>query len=94
MGAGVPRRSCGDGQRQRRVPGSEHFTPRRLPGALVDGAVEGYDEPIFYHGEPTGHVIRRYSDGPLALLLKGLKPERYGDNVRLSVNVSGVGGRA
>ncbi len=50
-------------------------------------AVEGYDEPVFYHGEPTGHVIRRYSDGLLALLLKGLKPERYGDSLRLEESV-------
>jgi hypothetical protein len=49
--------------------------------ALADEAVrrakDGYDEPIFYQGQPTGYTIRRYSEGLLMMLLKGWRPERY-----------------
>jgi len=51
--------------------------------ALEDEAVrrakEGYDEPVFYQGQPTGYTIRRYSEGLLMMLLKGWRPERYRD---------------
>jgi hypothetical protein len=51
--------------------------------ALEDEAVrrakEGYDEPLFYQGQPTGYTIRRYSEGLLMMVLKGWRPERYRD---------------
>lgn len=45
-------------------------------------AVEGVDEPAgWYKGEPGGYV-RRYSDTLLIFLLKGRKPEVFGDKIR------------
>ena len=41
--------------------------------------MEGYLEPLTFQGTPTGHYIRRYSDGLLMMLLKGRMPHRYRD---------------
>jgi hypothetical protein len=38
--------------------------------------VEGWDEPVFYKGEPVG-AIRRYSDRLLIQLLQAHKPELF-----------------
>lgn len=50
-------------------------------------AVEGWEEPVYgmVHGE-TKRVgtIRRYSDGLLTLLLKGLAPETYRENLKVT----------
>jgi hypothetical protein len=43
-------------------------------------AMDGWDEPVFQGGEHVG-VIRRYSDRLLERLLKGRKPELYGEQV-------------
>ena len=53
-------------------------------------AVDGYDQPQFYPGEPCGQV-RKYSDTLLALLLKGAKPRVYRENV--SAEISGPEGK-
>lgn len=37
---------------------------------------DGYDDPVFYHGEQRG-VRRRYSDALLLARLKALKPDDY-----------------
>ena len=54
-------------------------------------AVDGYDEPVIYQGQPTqivnpetGEVrmltIRKYSDQLMALMLKGADPAKYREN--------------
>lgn len=54
-------------------------------------AVDGYDEPVIYQGQPTrvtdGETgeerfltIRKYSDSLMALLLKGADPAKYREN--------------
>jgi|SRR5215472_5387798 len=40
-------------------------------------AVDGWTEDVHYQGQKCGEV-RRYSDGLMMLLLKGLKPDVYG----------------
>lgn len=54
-------------------------------GALEDEAmrrgVKGVDEPVYYKGQPVGH-IKRYSDTLLIFLMKGRMPEKYGDKFR------------
>lgn len=44
-------------------------------------AHDGWDEPVFYKGEPTG-TIRKYDSTLLIFLLKARRPEKYRDNVR------------
>ncbi len=43
-------------------------------------AVDGWDEPVFQGGDQVG-VVHRYSDRLLERLLKGRKPELYGEQV-------------
>jgi hypothetical protein len=45
-------------------------------------AIEGVEEPVFYHGEVCG-TIRRYSDTLLIFLLKGARPEKFRDNATI-----------
>ncbi len=45
-------------------------------------AVEGVDEPVFYHGEVCG-TIRKYSDTLLIFLLKGARPDKFRDNATI-----------
>jgi hypothetical protein len=46
-------------------------------------AVEGVEKPVgWYKGKPGGYV-REYSDTLLIFLLKGLRPEKYGDRVEV-----------
>lgn len=44
-------------------------------------ATEGVDEPVFYKGEECG-AVRKYSDTLLIFLLKGIRPEKYRENIR------------
>jgi hypothetical protein len=44
---------------------------------IVRRAVDGYDEDVFYQGQKCG-TIKRYSDGLMILLAKGMMPEMYG----------------
>ena len=39
-------------------------------------AVEGWDKPVYYRGQPVG-TVRHYSDKLLELLLKAHRPEVY-----------------
>ena len=54
-------------------------------------AVDGYDEPVIYQGQPTQIVdaesgetrmltVRKYSDQLMALMLKGADPAKYREN--------------
>ena len=47
-------------------------------------AFRGVDEPVFYKGEECG-LIRKYSDTLLIFLLKGNKPEKYRENINISI---------
>lgn len=49
-------------------------------------AFDGVDEPVYYKGAVVGHV-RKYSDNLLMFTLKGLKPEKYRDNVKADLNM-------
>ncbi len=51
-------------------------------------AVDGVEEPVFHKGEQVG-VKQRYSDGLLTTLLKANNPDKYRDNTKVDVNVSG-----
>ncbi len=52
-------------------------------------AVEGWDEPVFYQGEPVG-AVRKYDSTLLIFLLKGIRPEKYRE--RAAVEHTGKGG--
>jgi hypothetical protein len=52
-------------------------------------AVEGTLRPVFYEGEECGH-IREFSDVLLIFRLKSLAPEKYRENRKIDVNVSGA----
>src|SRR5262249_13418277 len=51
-------------------------------------AVEGTLRPVFHQGEECGQ-IREFSDTLLIFRLKGLAPERYRENQKIDVNVTG-----
>jgi hypothetical protein len=44
--------------------------------------VAGVEEPIFYRGKKCG-AIQRYSDTLLIFLLKGEKPDKYRENMKI-----------
>jgi hypothetical protein len=52
-------------------------------------AVDGWDEPVYQHGELAG-TVRKYSDQLLTFLLKGRRPEKYreGATVELKQTVN------
>lgn len=52
-------------------------------------AFEGVDEPLMFQGMKVG-TVRKYSDTLAIFLLKGRRPEVYGD--RLKQELSGPGG--
>lgn len=54
-------------------------------------AVDGWEEPVFYQGEPTG-LVRKFSDTLLIFLLKGARPEKFRD--RSQTELTGPGGSA
>ena len=58
-------------ERQRRVVAD------KLEAEAVRRAYAGYDEPVYHQGELCGH-IKRYSDGLMQFLLRGMMPEKYG----------------
>jgi len=47
-------------------------------------AFAGVDEPVFYKGDECGYV-RKYSDTLLIFLLKARKPDKYRENVKITV---------
>jgi len=48
----------------------------RLEAEARRRAVEGVEQPVWYHGMQVGSA-RRYSDRLLMFLLRGVRPERY-----------------
>lgn len=54
-----------------------------LESVAVERATTGWSEGIYYQGSRCGSV-RRYSDGLLMLLLRGAKPELYGNKTEIS----------
>lgn len=60
-----------------------------LEGEAIRRANEGTLEPVFYQGAACG-AIRVYSDGLMQFLLKGAKPEKYGN--KAAIEVSGPNG--
>lgn len=48
-----------------------------LESIAVERAAEGYLEPVLYQGQVAAHV-RRFSDGLMMFLLRGMMPEKYG----------------
>lgn len=50
-----------------------------LESVAVERASRGWLEPVLYQGEIATHV-RRYSDGLMMFLLRGMLPEKYGVN--------------
>jgi hypothetical protein len=54
-----------------------------LEGEAVVRASEGWLEPVYYQGAKCGSV-RRYSDGLMMLLLRGMLPEKYGNKTEIT----------
>jgi hypothetical protein len=50
-----------------------------LESEAVRRASKGTLEPVYYQGKVCGHV-KRYSDGLMMFLLRGMMPEKYGVN--------------
>lgn len=48
----------------------------RLEDEAMRRAKDGWDEPVYYKGEPVGEV-RKYSDRMLAFLLRARRPEKF-----------------
>jgi hypothetical protein len=46
-----------------------------IRGEAKRRAIDGWEEPLFWKGQPTGHTIRKKSDRMLELLLKAHCPE-------------------
>lgn len=61
----------------------------RLETAMVQRAVQGWEEPVFQGGALVGHV-RKFSDRMLELALKSRRPDRFRE--RISTEHSGPGG--
>lgn len=52
----------------------------RIEAEAIRRAVDGYDAPVWYQGELVG-TNREYSDSLMQLVLKGNKPDKYGDKL-------------
>lgn len=50
-----------------------------LEAEAVRRAHDGVEEPVGWYRGQAGGTVRRYSDTLLIFLLKGAKPEKYGD---------------
>lgn len=59
-----------------------------LEDAAHERAVDGVREPIFHKGVIVGYK-QKYSDGLLTTLLKANNPDKYRENTKVDVNVSG-----
>lgn len=51
-------------------------------------AVHGTDKPVFYKGEEVG-AIREYSDTLALALAKGVRPEKFRENVKVEGSITG-----
>jgi hypothetical protein len=58
---------------------------------LYRRAVKGWEEPVFYKGEETGHV-QKFSDTCLIFFLKANNPEKYNPINKVSMDVSSADG--
>jgi hypothetical protein len=56
-------------------------------------AVNGVQEPVFHKGDVVGYKTR-YSDQLMMFLLKGGKPDKYGNNVKVDGEIRGKFGIA
>lgn len=62
-----------------------------LEAEAIRRAREGALEPVFYQGEKVG-AVRRFSDGLAMFLLRGFRPERYGNKTEIKTEITGAGG--
>ena len=53
-----------------------------LEAEAIRRAVHGVEEPVGWHRGVAGGTVTRYSDTLLIFLLKGLRPEKYRENVK------------
>ena len=60
-----------------------------IEAAAIRRARDGVLEPVFYQGIKCG-AIRRYPEGTAMFILRGLKPEVYGQKAE----ITGAGGQA
>jgi hypothetical protein len=58
-----------------------------LEDKAVEGATDGWLEPVFYQGMPVG-AVRRFDLSMRQFLLRGAKPDKY----RQSAELTGPGG--
>jgi hypothetical protein len=58
-----------------------------LESCAVQRATAGWLEPVRYRGEQCG-TVRRYDNGLLMFLLRGMWPEKYGNRPVISTHVS------
>lgn len=54
-----------------------------LEDKAVEGAHDGWEEPVFYQGQPCG-TVRRFDLGMRQMLLRGAKPEKYRQSTELT----------
>lgn len=59
----------------------------------VRRAVIGVEEPVFWQGDEVARVTK-YSDALLMFMLKGAKPAKYRENVKVDATVDGKSGIA
>ena len=57
-----------------------------LEDKAIEGATDGWLEPIFYQGKKVGSV-RRFDLGGRQFLLRGAMPEKYGPKLQVSGEV-------
>ena len=57
-----------------------------LEPEAIRRAVEGVEKPVYQGGELVGYV-REYSDTLLIFLLKGGKPHKYRENIKIDSEV-------
>ena len=61
----------------------------KLEKEAIRRACEGINKPVYYQGQKVD-TIKEYSDTLLIFLLKGQKPEKFGD--KITQEISGPGG--
>lgn len=65
----------------------------KLEAEAIRRAHDGVYEPQYYQGKVVGHTIK-YSDTLLMFMLKGIRPEKFRDNVRIDGHIKGTFGVA
>lgn len=60
----------------------------RLEEEMARRAIEGVEKPVFYKGEEVG-TIREFSDTLAIALAKGVRPEKFRENVKLEGSLTG-----